>query len=218
MLKVHLAHSQQNRGNQPCWNYLQIQFMQSIHVSGTLFLIPAHGNLIAKFEPLSGYLSFFKDFMDGKRIQCGPALLQGLTTILTFSECKTWEPRKTWLRQSERIDSRAASFTGTFKLYSSLTQKVSAMEVSPHSPLDSWISPHFFADLGCTLCSQLHWRHCVSTIMPLITNSQSLGMYESLNHFLQCALACTCLHWISSSIMLSGQVFLEHVVVPHSLE
>lgn len=127
MLKVHLAHSQQNRGNQPCWNYLQIQFMQSIHVSGTLFLIPAHGNLIAKFEPLSGYLSFFKDFMDGKRIQWGPTLLQGLTTILTFSECKTWEPRKTWPRQSERIDSWAASFTGIFKLYSSLTQKVSAM-------------------------------------------------------------------------------------------
>lgn len=127
ILKVNLAHSQQNPGNQPCWNYLQIQFMQSIHVSGTPFLIPAHGNLIAKFEPLSGYLSLFKDFMGGKRIQWSPALLQGLTTILTFSECKTWEPRKTWLRQRERIDSRAASFTGTFKLYSSLTQRVSAM-------------------------------------------------------------------------------------------
>lgn len=54
--------------------------------------------------------------------------------------------------------------------------------------------------------------------MPLITNSQSLGVYESLNYFLQCALACTRLCGISTSIMLSGQVFLEHVVAPYSLE
>lgn len=54
--------------------------------------------------------------------------------------------------------------------------------------------------------------------MPCITNSQSLGVYESLNYFLQCALTCKRLCGISSSIMLSGQVLLEHVVAPHGLE